>query len=433
MHIQNLTQEPMHFERMLLQPIDGWDVLDTNFKDPNDDKTIFSGALAIMQPQDTRQHLYILSPKTTNPVPPVLAPGSIIPLGRLDISWRSSFGEPGRLLTSMLTRRIPVPAPPPPASAVPNYLKRTTGGAGGPGSRPHSPSISSRPISPPPNQRPGSPFQARQGSISQVARPQSPQIQSQNLSLPGPPQSDFTVDLLVKHIPYDEIRLEKPFTISCQLVASSGMPLRDLTMRKVGFCIQHLQVPKVAQTAAAGASAPPPPAPEMQSPRISSSGFSTPVSANPGSFNYALAHQKILDASLQAHPEASASTPQAGPTDDSESTGPILPPPFFEGHDELKPLIGNALFIGSSATFLPTTQISTGDYATPSNPILQDFDLTFVPMERGLCRIGGLRVLLVQDKGVSDFQELEGDLPSHLAKAQTLKEYDIIAETWVST
>lgn len=109
-HVQNLTSEPLCFEKMKLDCVDGWTVEDANLWDsdaPSEDSprdsalsmaTVFSGAMAIMQPQDTRQYLFILSPKpeAIPEFPVIHQPGSVIPLGRLDISWRT-----GRLLTSV--------------------------------------------------------------------------------------------------------------------------------------------------------------------------------------------------------------------------------------------------------------------------------------------------------------------------------------------
>ena len=106
-HIQNLTPDAMWLQRMRFEPVEGWVVEDANkllSVDAREDETVFSGAMALMQPQDTRQYVYIMSPKDLSPFPIAHAPGSIIPLGRLDISWRSSFGEPGRLLTSVCNR-----------------------------------------------------------------------------------------------------------------------------------------------------------------------------------------------------------------------------------------------------------------------------------------------------------------------------------------
>lgn len=107
-HVQNLSNDPMFFDRMALECVEGWDVEDVNtwIEDPvlDDDAanphlvSLFSGTTAVMQPQDTRQYLYILSPKpeAMQTFPIIHQPGSSIPLGRLDISWRT-----GRLLTSV--------------------------------------------------------------------------------------------------------------------------------------------------------------------------------------------------------------------------------------------------------------------------------------------------------------------------------------------
>lgn len=116
-HVQNLTSEPLCFERMKLDCVEGWSVEDANLPSTTSEEniqdsalsalTVFSGSMGIMQPQDTRQYLFILSPKpeATPEFPVVHQPGSVIPLGRLDISWRT-----GRLLTSVSvlnTSRVP--------------------------------------------------------------------------------------------------------------------------------------------------------------------------------------------------------------------------------------------------------------------------------------------------------------------------------------
>ena len=102
-HIQNLTQDAMWFQRIAFECADGWDVLDTNSASPDNSglDELFSGPMALMQPQDMRQYIYILTPSSLSLLPVVHSPGSVIALGRLDICWRSSFGEPGRLLTSV--------------------------------------------------------------------------------------------------------------------------------------------------------------------------------------------------------------------------------------------------------------------------------------------------------------------------------------------
>jgi len=92
-HIQNLTQKPMTFQRVLFECVDGWTV-----EDMNDD--IYVGSAATVPAQEVRQYLYVLTPHVAKNRKDH-APGSVIPLGRLDISWTTTFGEPGRLLTSV--------------------------------------------------------------------------------------------------------------------------------------------------------------------------------------------------------------------------------------------------------------------------------------------------------------------------------------------
>lgn len=103
-HIQNLTPDALWLQSMKFESVEGWHVVDVNGENVNsseDAESIFTGDLALLNPQDTRQYLYILSPTVIPAFPLIHAPGAIIPLGRLDISWRSAFGEPGRLLTSV--------------------------------------------------------------------------------------------------------------------------------------------------------------------------------------------------------------------------------------------------------------------------------------------------------------------------------------------
>lgn len=103
-HIQNLTPDALWLQRMRFECVDGWSAQDANQTkniEDVDNSSLFTADMALIQPQDTRQYVYILSPKILAPFPVAHMPGTILPLGRLDISWRSAFGEPGRLLTSV--------------------------------------------------------------------------------------------------------------------------------------------------------------------------------------------------------------------------------------------------------------------------------------------------------------------------------------------
>ncbi|GLB35170.1 putative protein of unknown function (DUF974) [Lyophyllum shimeji] len=417
-HIQNLTQDPMHFERMQFDCAEGWTVEDTNVIDVGDEnpRLLFSGAQALMQPQDVRQYVYILLPKSVSLAPVTYAPGTIIPLGRLDISWRSSFGEPGRLLTSVLSRRIPIPPAPVPASAVPPYLKRAA-----PPSRPQSPQLTqSRPSTPPPH-RPGSPSQNRPTSLGSI-RPQSP------FQALAPPIPDIEVNLVTRDAPRGTIRVEKPFTIPCSLVLSAPLLQgRENLRRLVKVVVQHLRPPRVSAPSLA---TPAPPA-EAFSPRLPSSGFSTPSSTAP-TFNYALAHQKLL----------AAASPRQRALDDlernarrTEGDTVSLPPPYFSGLDEFRSPSISVLYIGSSAMHLPPIELyAKGPHgeATDQMIAVQDFDLSYVPTQKGFATVGGLRVLLIEDRFLSESDTVDDIYRSGTSPARVLKEWDVISEVWVS-
>jgi hypothetical protein len=105
-HVQNLTQEPLWFERLDFRPVDGWSATNGNALDrltSSSRSRAICGPGSLVKPQDTFQYLYILTPAIVPSFPSKPAPGTIIPLGRLDMAWRSNFGEPGRLLTSVST------------------------------------------------------------------------------------------------------------------------------------------------------------------------------------------------------------------------------------------------------------------------------------------------------------------------------------------
>ncbi|TDL27232.1 DUF974-domain-containing protein [Rickenella mellea] len=454
-HIQNQTQEPMWFERMRLEPSDGWRAEDGNVLDG---ENIFSGTNALMNPQDMRQYIYVLTPvpavKPSFPVPPT--PGTVIPLGRLDISWRSSLGEPGRLLTSVLSRRIPlIPAPPPPPvpmSAIPPYLQKSN--APQP-PRPRSPALSQPPTrigTPPPPLPPvpRSPAPYKRASAPPT-RQQSPGPDPARIGSPTPGaapgthgRADVEVDLVVNDVPYGSTRIQEPFILACTLNVSATVPTLTKSSRRsrhLNLAVQHVQPrtirPTQPETAVAG------PHGDLHSPLVPSSGFSTP---SPGTAaRGVLMHAALTDRLIVASPRGSLEEPVAQ-TDtnlDSESVGVRLPPPFTDGksHDEAK-----VVYSGSSAMILPpfhlsrsATVLSEGGDAAIS-PLRAEakhqFTLSYLPLKRGFARVGGLRVLLVDDREV-DEEYHEGDANSpteqsgHVVEARILKEWDVVAEVWI--
>ena len=405
---------------MKLECTDGWTAMDDNVivDEGGNETSIFAGSTALMQPQDMRQYIYTLIPKNVELLPPSPAPGTIIPLGRLDIVWRSSFGEPGRLLTSMLSRRIPLMPAPQPASALPPHFKRNI--AQSVPSRPQSPSISqSRPATPPPSQRPGSPALNRPASVA-LNRPQSPQ--------PATAVSDVEAHLVVRDIPRDNIFVEKPFSTSLSIVVSSANPPgKEYSKRKLKLAVQHIR-PRNEP--------PPPPPVEVASPRVPSSGFSTPSSAT-ATFNYALAHQKLLAASTRP-PAAERLPPLENTAVEVDSN--LLPPPYFDAtlSEQQKLLMAGVSFLGTSVVLLPEIEISFPDSDSaaetplPKGQAVQDLNLSFIALRKGFSIVGGLRILLLDDELVEGAHEEREIKVKAEKRPRTLKEYDIVGEIWAS-
>jgi trafficking protein particle complex subunit 13 len=463
-HVQNLTQEPMWFERMRFESVDGWEVVDGNISH-KDGTNLFSGPIAIMQPQDVRQYVYILTPTSVPSFPLVHSPGTIIPLGRLDLSWRSSFGEPGRLLTSvsarlgtnhqqvlpsfqLLSRRIPITPVHAPPSAIPPHLQQT---------RPHSP----QPALSGPTTPPGSPvpFKPRPPS-QQASRPQSPaSIMPPSSTLQA--RQDLEVDLVVGSIPSSHIPLEQPFTVGFELTLSALLPAPGKT-RLVYLMVQHLQPtpPPPALPVGHPTSALVSPSPrhsvDVSSPKSHiSRNFQRdpepPESASPtmspkrGAFNFGLGlAQTLVESPLLNHTEE----PQAPPPDPHGRQSPItvssrptpirLPPPFSSSIKSLSVLpLGASVISLQPYQFVrpqPDTSMPEVSSIHAKADVMLEFECTFVPMRKGLANVGGLRVLLIEDREVETDSQNDLMSISHVhAEAKILREWDVVGEIWITS
>jgi hypothetical protein len=236
--------------------------------------------------------------------------------------------------------------------------------------------------------------------------------------------------------------------------------------------------------------------PEVTSPRktlsVLSSGFSTPTAVSsrgtpgipqsPGTFNYSLAHQKLLG--LTPHQEnhyfyPEGNTGQAAtngfPAEEEEDTV-IYPPPYPLAADENSSCSSSVVPIGASSFSLPplgfmARLIPPHPSSSTSSPIhtshpssssidsldtdsqegqtqqymysSSDFEVTYVPLSAGFHNVGGLRVLYLGEGEATASQEASSQ---HAAlaiqtnrnpqgekkKAHIMKEYSVIAEILVS-
>eukprot|EP00053_Salpingoeca_punica_P007714 m.70362 g.70362 ORF g.70362 m.70362 type:complete len:407 (-) comp14289_c0_seq1:268-1488(-) len=108
--VQNQMPIPMYLQSVTLQPQACFELEDLNTI-PKDaqanfvegDNSVF-GLSTYLNPMDTRRYLYRLKPKHKDQE---AAARSATTVGRLDIVWRTTFGEMGRLQTSQLPRKPP--------------------------------------------------------------------------------------------------------------------------------------------------------------------------------------------------------------------------------------------------------------------------------------------------------------------------------------
>jgi len=111
--VQNVTLGPLCLEKVSLDPSQFFNVNALNEVDDEgrgkgeeDQKESVFGRVNCIQPQDARQYLFCLTPRADIKVNYKLLK-SVTHIGKLDIVWRTSMGDRGRLQTSQLQRMSP--------------------------------------------------------------------------------------------------------------------------------------------------------------------------------------------------------------------------------------------------------------------------------------------------------------------------------------
>ncbi|KAI8062722.1 hypothetical protein BC940DRAFT_308223 [Gongronella butleri] len=101
--VQNVSVAPMFLERMKFEASEYFDFEDMNTTNQHGGQLVFGDA--VIHPQDVRQYLYLLKPRIAERG---MVARTTNALGKLDIVWRTSMGDLGRLQTSQLTRKAPI-------------------------------------------------------------------------------------------------------------------------------------------------------------------------------------------------------------------------------------------------------------------------------------------------------------------------------------
>ena len=104
--VQNVTLGPLCLEKVGLDPSPMFKVTSLNqVLDDTQDRHVF-GRYNYLQPQDSRQYLFCLTPKNELKTNYKQLRGATN-IGKMDIIWRTNMGDRGRLQTSQLQRMTP--------------------------------------------------------------------------------------------------------------------------------------------------------------------------------------------------------------------------------------------------------------------------------------------------------------------------------------
>jgi trafficking protein particle complex subunit 13 len=214
--------------------------------------------------------------------------------------------------------------------------------------------------------------------------------------------------------------MEKPFSISFGVVLSTTIPSgKEGLKRKVALAVQYISPRTLPALGASIVNI------EAAAPSVLSPGIPTPSSPS-ATFNYTLAHQKILAAASRPFTEAvSRDTNNPG-----HSQTVFLPPYFGEEANGKISLSSMVVPVGPSLLFLPPVELGLSSHQeeglSSKAQLVQEFEMTFVALQRGLSTVGGVRILLVDD----DLDEGENKRMKTQTQARVLKEYEVVGELW---
>ena len=457
--MQNISFQSMVFDRILLEAVHGLLTLPLNEKEAADEEQKGKGRWgevgSCLAPGDKRQQLFKLAPspsktKAEKASPaededkneessrtailpkssflPTYPPGSILPLGRLDLSWRAGpTHDRGRLQTSTLNRRIAnVPAAPPPQSA---------------------PSAPAHPR--PPTLAASAQATPTHGTIARTISPRG-----------APPSKDevsaWEIDLILKGS--REVEVEREFALQFRIGVRSQPIDEEIDTPhppdRAHIALQYLTRPPLSSasnvtqagnTSATPRSSTPQSRPTIVPPNLSRTSTATTVTGPPGRPSISsrpfspLASPRVgqgqsqpmtpvatqLRQAMQANsardsprPSVSMDPPPAPPAAEPVSLAAGFPPLPFLTSPPLTPKnasmagamqtgrihhLGNSLIITAPQEWTLVEERLGTTYAEPIAPPRRweatfEVELRFIALNEGLVELGGVRVLVLDDE-----------------------------------
>jgi hypothetical protein len=257
------------------------------------------------------------------------------------------------------------------------------------------------------------------------------------------------LDLVVRSIPRGTLQAGKPFCVACTLGVTASA--REGQQRTLGLAVQHVQ-PSTARTTPG--TVPPASMTATSTTAATNSRLASAVAmAMASSSPTPRASLTLLDGPLVGSPRA---TQPAEQEEDDSASRLRFPPPVPTYGDEARydKLRGATRFLGASTLLVPPMTLVRTHPESPSAPgsggggdngngsdtmtdattgkevRFWDFELEYTSLKTGFVPVGGLRVLLLEDR----VHGAEEAFPQRRSSAPlVLKEWDVIGEIWVKS
>lgn len=445
LQVENKSATAMHFHRMQFEPVDGWDALDLNSVvhsagtpelDPAQRQAFFAApSESILPPEAVRQYLFVLTPRPGTLLP---LPGSSQALGRLNIRWYGPGGENGNLTTSVLGRKVPLITP---GSLGLQFLERENATLAEQARGRNSVDDGSRRSL---DVRPGSP--AVDPTLSRTPAPYRPSNLSKSTSTPLSPQLNSStgmsrsssatstsyallpptlatvkpdangLEFELRLLPLGKVTREEVFGVEMKLIVRQRSQVEGGKRRRIRVAIQHVDHWSLSATKSTPARQ------VLVLPRL--------PSPNP---------RQSMDTVHSVAPHTPSPTS-------------ILLPHFAASVDAVIPPSKDIVRVGPSLLHLPDILLDSQGSAA------SNFRLDFLSLASGLFRVGGVRVLLLENElldaeaseGTADVTAREGTESDPFGSAQernldfgngdeleiqrearVVYELGVIAEVWV--
>jgi len=269
------------------------------------------------------------------------------------------------------------------------------------------------------------------------------------------------VDLVVRSIPRDALHAGKPFRVACTLGVAASM--REGQVRTMTVAVQHVQpsmrpasgkmVPSVLASSTTTSAA-------MTTAATNSRLASAVATAIASSIAPRVPSSTFLDGPLVGSPRVT----QLGEQQEEEEDPALLalcriPPPEPMPGDEARynKLRAATRFLGASTLLVPPmilahtaptsdessspsggggnkdgSDATTGGAAPRKEEQFWEFELEYIPLRTGFVPVGGLRVLLLEDR-VDGRDEAYPGRRTAAPVPVVLKEWDVIGEIWVKS